>query len=176
LSTIDIIIAIILIFGGYRGFRKGLAREIISLVAFILAIVLGLKLMPYGESLLSGFLSVGENLLSILAFIIIFLSVVFTVNLLGVIVKRALDLTPLGGIDSIAGSFLGFFKWAFFLSLFFWLLSAIGLEFLLNLGEDSVFYPYISGLAPKVLSFFSDFSPYLRDLLESVNESEEVKV
>ncbi len=50
----DIIIIVVLVFFGIRGWRKGFFFSFFSLVAFLLSIILALKLCGYGAEILQG--------------------------------------------------------------------------------------------------------------------------
>ena len=74
--------------------------EIVAIVAFLLAILAGFKLMDYAEIAISHFVEINYQLLSVIAFVVVFILTVMVVNYIGKIVKNTLDLTPLGAVDT----------------------------------------------------------------------------
>ena len=101
-----------LVFGAVLGYRKGLLIELIGIVAFVLAIIAGFKLMEVGMVYLDEYIEGFNELLPFLSFIIIFLAIIILINMLGKLLKKMIDMTILGGFDSIAGAIVGVVKWA----------------------------------------------------------------
>ena len=82
MNVLDLIFIVILLYGAYRGYIKGLFIEIIGVIAFIVAIVVGFKFLGYGMNLLAP--TIGESLsirfLPYLSFSIIFFTTIFLIN------------------------------------------------------------------------------------------------
>ena len=107
MNTVDIVLLIILLIGAIQGFRKGFVMEIVSILALILAIFVGFKLLYEGISFLRDQFHLSGNFLPYLSFILLFIGTILLVNIIGKAVKKLLDLTLLGGVDNIAGGILG---------------------------------------------------------------------
>lgn len=168
MNTLDIILLIPLIWGAYRGFRKGFLLEVIAILAFILAIIGGFKLLHLGMDLLSEHFNIAGKLLPYIAFIVIFILIILMINLLGKLLKKVVDLTLLGPIDSMAGAVLSVLKWAFGLSVIFWLSSSFGLDLPEEWTVDSVLYPYLLSFAPKAAGYFAAVVPFAHDLFDMI--------
>ena len=112
MSILDIVLLIILALGAFSGFRKGFVMEIVSILAFILAIIGSFKLLQEGMTFMQEQFDVSGKLLPYLTFIIIFILIILVVNLLGKALKKILDMTLLGSFDNLAGAVIGLFKWA----------------------------------------------------------------
>lgn len=176
MSTTDIILLIPLFFGAYKGYQKGLFVEIVGIVAFILALVIGFKFLGFGMNFLSPF--IGENLsnrfLPYLSFGLIFFPSIFFINKMGWMMRRALRFTILGTIDGFAGAVLGVFTWVFGISTLLWLITTIGIELPQKYTADSLLLPYIQQVAPTVISKVSDWIPAGGNLIEQLRGSEMV--
>ncbi|WP_337044750.1 CvpA family protein [Emticicia sp. 17c] len=161
MNVLDLIFIIPLLYGAYRGYIKGLFIEIIGVVAFVIAIVVGFKFLGYGMNLLAP--AIGENLanrfLPYLSFSIIFFPTIFLINKLGWMMRRALRFTILGTIDGFAGALVGVFTWLFGISTFLWLMSAIDIVLPKHLTKESITYPVVTKVAPTVISKVSDWIP-----------------
>jgi uncharacterized membrane protein required for colicin V production len=48
MKTIDLLILFPLLIGAYHGYKRGLLLEIVAILAFVIAVVLGFKLLDYG--------------------------------------------------------------------------------------------------------------------------------
>lgn len=170
MSTIDIVIIIPILFGAYHGFRKGFLMEIISLLAFILAIIGGFKLLHLGMEFIDKYFEINGNLLPYIAFLVIFILIIVGLTLLGKMFKKILDLTLLGSVDSLAGSILGCLKWAFGISVLLWLTSYIGLFLPQDTIEGSVLYSYVEPIAPVTIDYVSTIFPFASDLFEVIEK------
>lgn len=153
------------------GFRKGLLMEIISILAFILAIIGGFKLLHVVIDLLAPHLGGAGNMLPVIAFLIIFIGIIVGVNLLGKILKKILDMTLLGGIDNFAGALLGLLKWSFGISLVLWLANSVEISVSEEMAEGTYVYPIVASIAPEVINKLADYLPFIQDLFQNVQES-----
>ena len=111
-----------------------------------------------------------SNFIPFIAFIGIFIGILLLVNMLGRMTKKFLDLTILGAFDNIVGALIGIFKWAFLVSVVLWLSLQVNLIIPSALTDNSVLYPYIVDLAPKVGEYISVIFPFASDLFESIKD------
>lgn len=168
MSTIDIILLVPLLIGAYKGYKKGFFQEVVAILAFILAIVGGFKLLHVGMDLLDEYFSISGEILPYIAFILIFLIIIIGVSLLGKAIKKILDLTLLGTVDNFAGMIVSVLKWTFGLSVLFWLSSSVGIEPSEEMTEGAYIYPVVVGFAPKVVSALSAVLPFATDLFDMI--------
>ncbi|WP_420384863.1 CvpA family protein [Roseivirga sp.] len=169
MKTLDIILLIPLVFGAFLGFKKGLLLEIIGVLAFILAIIGGFKLMETGMVYLSEYFEDFGQLLPFISFLIIFLAIILLINMLGKLLKKMIDMTLLGGFDKFAGAILGLVKWAIGVSILLWLVNNFGIE-LPGQDEELVLYPFLSELGPKLIASLDVVLPFAQDMLDSIKE------
>lgn len=170
MTTTDIFLLLPLLFGAYKGYQKGLFIEIIGVIAFIVALVIGFKFLGFGMNMLSPYLGEGltNRFLPYLSFGLIFFPSVFMINRLGWMMRRALHFTILGTIDGFAGAILGVFTWVFGISTLLWLIATIGIQLPKNYTEGSVLLPHIRQVAPTVISKVSDWIPAGGNLIEEL--------
>jgi membrane protein required for colicin V production len=169
LKTLDIILLIPLVFGAVLGFRKGLLLEIFGVLAFVLAIIGGFKLMETGMVYLSEYFENFDQLLPFISFLVIFLAIIILVNMLGKLLKKMIDLTLLGGFDKFAGAILGLVKWAIGVSILLWLVNNFGIE-LPGQEEELVLYPFLTELGPKLIASLDVVLPFVQEMLDSIKE------
>ncbi len=170
MSTVDAMLLILLSFGAYSGYKTGLIIEVIAIFAFVLGIIGGFKLLYVGMDLLSSWYDGFGNLLPIIAFIVIFLIILVLINIIGRVLKKVIDWTPLGAMDNIAGAVVGILKWAFGLSIMIWILTTIKLQLPDAWLKNSSVYPVIQGVAPKVMEWISSIFPSFKDMLNSFSD------
>lgn len=166
----DLFIGLFLLWGAYQGYRKGLLLEIVAIVAFILAVVIGFKLLNVSLSFLSPYVGNNNRFLPYFGFSIIFFPIIFLVNKLGFLLRKSLRYTLLGKFDSMAGAFLGIFTWAFGISVFLWLVNAVGVVMPAEVISKSYLYPYIKPFAPTIINKALALFPMGSDLLDSLKK------
>ena len=170
MNTLDIIIIIPLVFGAFKGFRKGLLMELVSILSLLLALVCSFHFMHKGVSMLSGYLGNESSLLPVFSFLIIFMVVLMGVFYLGKALKTVLDVTLLGSVDDIAGAILGMLKWGLVFSVFLWLFDKAGIMLPAKMTASSVLFPYVVAYAPRLLDIVNSLLPFTDDLVGKISE------
>ncbi|MEP6734373.1 MAG: CvpA family protein [Chryseolinea sp.] len=165
MKGIDILLAVIILIGIINGYKSGFVLELFSLLAVILGILGGFKLMGLGMIYLNSHFNINEKFLPYAAFGLVFVIIVIVVNLLGRAVKASVSKSLLGSVDQVAGAFLGLLRTVFMVSVMLWIGDSLHLRFLSNWSEDSKLYPMISSFAPKLTDWISTVVPVFRDVL-----------
>lgn len=153
LNTLDLIMLIPLAWGAFNGYRKGLLVEIVAVIAFVVAMIVGFKFLAFGIDLLSPYISreVARKILPWLGFSIIFFPTVYMINQMGFAIRRSLKFSVLGTFDSVAGAAVGLFTWVFGISVILWLFSYMGVKIPARQLDGAFLYPHIRPIAPKVM-------------------------
>ena len=168
MNTLDIILLVILGYSAFRGFRKGFLLEIVTIVAFIVAVIGGFKLLHWGMDMLDRHFDISGALLPYLAFILIFIAIIVLMNILGKVLKKVLDMTLLGAVDNLAGAILAVFKWSFGISVILWLSNSFGLTLPEGFTSGSLLYPYLLPLAPTIVEYSAVIMPFAQDLFDGI--------
>ena len=142
-----------LAWGTFNGYRKGLLVEIVGIIAFVIAMIVGFKFLGFGIELLSPYISreLARKILPWLGFSIIFFPTVYMINQMGFAIRRSMKYSVLGTFDSVAGAAVGLFTWVFGISVILWLFSYMGVKMPPRQTETAFLYPYIRPIAPKVM-------------------------
>ncbi|MDN5201554.1 CvpA family protein [Fulvivirgaceae bacterium BMA10] len=170
MGTLDIIFLVVLGFGAYRGYKKGLLLELIGFLALVIAIVGAFKLLHVGIAFLENHFNGFSHILPFIAFILLFVGIIILINILGRAIKKILDLTLLGSVDNLFGAILGILKWSFGVSLFLWLITKAGFGLPEHLTENTFLYPIIEPIGPQVIDFVASIVPYSEELIDSIKE------
>ena len=85
----------------------------------------GFKFLHWGMELISKYVDISNKILPYVSFILIFLAILIGVNMLGKLIKKVIDATLLGNIDSLVGALVGMVKWAFAISIIMWISASI---------------------------------------------------
>ena len=168
MKLLDILILVPLLWGAVNGYKKGLMIEVIGIVAFVTAIVLGFKFLGLGMELLEPHTSARlvRKALPFLGFAVIFFPTVFLINQFGYWLRKSLKMTLVGAMDNFAGAVVGIFTWTFGVSVAFWLLSSMGIKFPEHRTEDTYLYPVIVPVAPVVIAEAVELLPSGHRLIE----------
>ncbi|MEQ8360977.1 MAG: CvpA family protein [Cytophagales bacterium] len=171
MEVIDIVLALPLLFGFYRGFKKGLLMEIVNILALILAIIGGFKLMDQALLILIDTFGKPHPAFPFLAFILVFIAIVLGVNVLGKALKSLIGLTILGSFDKFVGGIIGVIKWAFAISLVLWMINAFAPElFDEQMRTDAYLLPLLISFAPHLFHIMLGFLPFLSDMMDSIKD------
>lgn len=154
MNTVDIVLALILLYGLVRGFFRGLLAEIASLVG----IVAGIYGAIHFSYILSDFFSENMNwdseYVNLIAFAITFVLIVFLISLAGKILTKMAGFAALGIVNKLLGAGFGFLKMAFIASVIIMFFAATNEEIELVSKEkldESKLYAPVKVIAPAVL-------------------------
>ena len=164
MSTVDIILAVIILIGAFSGYREGFLMELFSFAAILLGVLGGFKLMGYAMIFLSDEFNVNETILPYMAFAVVFIAILIAVRLLGKLLKVSIDKTFLGQVDQAAGAGLGLIKAAFLLSVSLWIIDALEFELPEKWTSDSWLLPRVESFAPQVTIWLGNYVPFFRDI------------
>ncbi|MCH6236141.1 CvpA family protein [Cognataquiflexum rubidum] len=167
---LDLIIVVILAIGIYEGFKEGLFIGLLSIVAFVFALILAFHLMNWGAEFLSKRVDEMTFMLPFVAFILIFFGVILIIRGLAFLVKQSLDFTILGSMDNVAGGILGFFKSVFLLSLFIWIAGSFEYSVPKDWIRDSKIYSYVEPIAPVTIDALDGYTPIIKKTVIAFQE------
>jgi membrane protein required for colicin V production len=170
LATLDIIVLLLLAIGGYTGYKQGFFISILSIVAFVFALIFAFQLMGWGATVLAQRVDNLTFMLPFVAFIIIFLGVILLIRGLGFLVKKTLDLTLLGSFDALGGALLGVMKTAFLISLFIWVTLSFEFGFLRDWQAQSNIYGYLEPIAPVLIKWTDQYLPFIQETIARIQD------
>tara|TARA_R110002051_G_scaffold324988_2_gene425034 strand:- start:25085 stop:25594 length:510 start_codon:yes stop_codon:yes gene_type:complete len=110
MNFLDLILALPLVFGLYRGFKNGLFVELASLIALIAGIYGAIHFSYLTGEYLAQHMQWDEKYMNITSFVITFIIIVVVVNLLGKLFTKIADFAMLGLLNKMAGSIFGALK------------------------------------------------------------------
>lgn len=161
MKVIDIFLLLLILFGAYRGYKKGLLIEIITLFAFVIAVISGMKLSHSAISFFSESSDKNsEKWLPFAVFLLIFILVFVGIFFLGKLLKNILDYSLLGDFDSWVGAVVGALKVAFAVSLLLWLIHYAKIDIPKSYTSDSIIYPNLIHFAPDLVKYVSYVIPF----------------
>ena len=164
MTAADIAICVILVVGAWSGYKEGFLMELFSLLAVLLGILGGFKLMGWAMLYLEDKFEVDKDVLPYVAFGVVFVAIVIIVRLIGNMLKLSVDKSFLGRVDQAAGSVLGLVKTAFLLSVAIWIVDSLHINIPERWTEDSSLLPYVASFAPQVTAWVGEVFPVFNDV------------
>jgi len=169
-NIFDIILVIILIVGAVGGYQKGFLYSLFSLLAILLGVLGGFKLMGMVMINLSLRYEIESRILPYVAFGVVFIVIVIFVRLLGSLLRLSLEKSIFGRADQAAGAVLGLVKTVFMLSVILWIADSLGLQVPGHWREDSGLYGFVANAAPKTAHWIGEVIPSFSNLFSRSSE------
>jgi membrane protein required for colicin V production len=160
-----------ILYGAFQGFRKGLFLELISLIALVLAILGGLKLLDTALPFMREFVGDAGVLLPYVTFIVVFIGIILLIHFGGLILKKVIDFTPFGFFDNVLGGILGALKWCLTLSLLFYVSDIAGITITEETVANSFVYPVVLKTTPYALDILGYAIPFVKSLFASFKDN-----
>ena len=160
---IDTIAFILLLLSVYKGLRKGLIVAVFSFIAFVVGIAAALAFSSAVAGYLQTSFRISHRLLPFIAFLIVFLIVVFLIRLGAGFLEKLVQLAWLGWVNKIGGIL-------FYLLLYFFILStllfyAVQLHLIKEEAiRSSLTYETIQPLAPWMMGMIGTFIPVVKNV------------
>lgn len=147
MNYLDILIAIPLLWGFYRGFTKGLILQLAGMISFVLGIYAAILFSDAAAAKLKVWLNWQTPYLPLIAFVATFLAVLIGILLLGKIISTAMNETPIGWANKLSGAVLGSIKYLLLISVILFIVDKVTwLD--KKTKEKSLLYRPVSRVAP----------------------------
>jgi len=177
MNYLDIIIIIPLVWGAYKGFRKGFIIEIASLFALILGIWGGINFSSYSADILSKTFHISSEIIPLLSFVVTFIGIVILVFFIAKMLERIVKMVALGIVNRIAGMVFGMMKFGIIISVILNLVNTIDAEvsFIENdmKSKSLLFQPlsdFSSTLFPKLNEIKEKTASWKNEIVNQVLE------
>ncbi len=130
-NLFDLIVIAVVGLLAFFGLRRGLIEEAIRLIGLVLASFAGIKYYKLVAGLVKSIFSFSEGVQTVVGFIIVFLVVYLTLQIVSYLLKRFIRSLNLVWLDRAAGFVFGTFKGIAVMTIFVWMISAfpeLGIE------------------------------------------------
>jgi membrane protein required for colicin V production len=158
-SLVDIVFALPLLWGAYKGFRKGLIVEVFSLLALIFGVFCAIYFPEHAQQLIETNFQVEAKWIPIIAFSATFIVVVILVNLVGKLIEKLVDILALGFFNKLGGLAFGVFKTLLILSFLVFIFEGINKKWQLvdeDQKQKSILYLPLSNFSGWVIPLLTD--------------------
>ena len=160
---IDIIFAILMILAVVRGYQKGLIIALFSIIAFILGLAAALKLSAVVAVYLGTATSVSMKWLPVISFILVFVLVIFLVQLGAKLIEKTFELALLGWLNRLGGVLLYIFLYTLFFSLFLFYADRLDVFEKTTIAASKV-YPVVQPFGPKIIDGLGVLVPIFKNM------------
>ncbi len=165
---------VILGLGAIKGYNNGFIVELLSFVAFFIGLLLALELtVPVASSFFGD--SRYFDIISVVVFIVLFILLTIGIKAAAKAIKNAVDLTVFGTLDNLIGAIAGLLKYAFIISIAFWVFESVGFDLLDRYVDNTLLFPYIVDIGPTVFDWLGYIIPFIQDLIDSMEEMPRTK-
>jgi membrane protein required for colicin V production len=159
---IDTIAFIFLLIAIYKGLKNGLIVAIFSFVAFVVGIAAALAFSSAVASYLESSIHISRRLLPFLAFLIVFLLVLFLIRAGARFIEKLVQLAWLGWVNKIGG--ILFYLLLYFFTLSTLLFYAVQLHLIKEDAiRSSLTYGTIQPIAPWLMGLMGTFIPAVKN-------------
>ncbi|MDT0641990.1 CvpA family protein [Zunongwangia sp. F363] len=154
MNIVDIILALILLYGTIRGFFRGLLAEVASLVGIVVGIYGAINFSHILSTFLEKHVDWDIQYVNLISFAITFFIIVFLISLAGRILTKIATFAALGIVNRLLGAGFGFLKVAFITSVIIMFFKSTNEEIDLideeTLEESQLYHP-VEVIAPALL-------------------------
>ena len=154
MNYLDIILSLILFYGLFKGFTRGLIIEAASLLSIIVGILGALAFTPIIESFLSYLITDDKLPSSIILFTVSLILIVLGVNFFARNLTKFIKLISLGGINKVLGGIFGVSKYVLLISILFVFVDQFSFMFEFfesNLLEESVMFESLKNVGYYII-------------------------
>jgi len=125
MNYLDVLLLIPILFGAWKGFKKGLIIELFTFLALLVGIYAAIHFSDYMVNILNDNMDMNGKYIPVAAFILTFLIVGAMVYFLGIVLEKAVSVVQLGALNKFAGIVFGATKMLFVSSIIVVVLEAI---------------------------------------------------
>ncbi len=173
---LDLIAALIITYGFYRGYTNGLIRTVVDTLSIVVALVIALKFSPILIDYLQDAVNLNPALEFIIGFLIVFFVILLLLRFIGDKMEDFLKAIKLNFLNQIAGGFLLGFVFSFCIGLLLVLLTNLSI---INeeTAAQSTLYEYLVQISEKggsVFEIFKNlFTEFWTKFMETINSVKE---
>lgn len=162
MNLLDIIIALPLLWGAYRGFKRGLIFEIFMIVGLVMGLYIAFKFSGLINGWVGKLVDAESAFIPYLSFTIVFASILLIMIFLAKFLEKVLSIGSLNIFNKVAGAVFGLAKFALIVSVILWLLKSLEPHWNFinqNTKKESLLYE-------PVLKTATFLTPALQDIKE----------
>jgi len=173
MNYFDVIFFLVLLWGFYKGFRKGLIKAFFGFLAVVFGVYFAINFSYKVDILLNEFFVIEKAFSPLLSFIVSFMGVVLALKAIAFVFEKIISLVALGLINRLLGGVFGLLKMGGALGVLVLVLNSADSLFSIipdKQKKESLLYPHISSVASSLQNRWSN-EPLLFDEEEGLFRS-----
>lgn len=168
MKLLDLLLILLLAWGGYRGYKSGFVMEVFSLFSFSIAKIISIKVLHLVKILYGKWHGNVETIPAYTGFAVCFITIVAIIYLLGKVFKSKLHKTVLRKADKWAGLAVGLITWVFYISSAIWFADLLNTKLPDSYIANTLLFPIIKAFSPMFISWVSKWLPILQKCTEAL--------
>lgn len=166
---IDTVYLLLMVMAIFKGFTKGLILGIFSFIGFFIGLAAALKLSTMVASYLEDSTGATAKWMPVISFLIVFIVVVWLVNLGAGLLRKSMSLVSLGWIDRLGGVLLYIIIYSLLFSILLFFAEKMNL---VGAGttQASKVYPWISSWGPKIFDNLGTILPFFKNMFRELQQ------
>jgi membrane protein required for colicin V production len=173
MNILDIVIAIPLLWGAWKGFNRGIIYEIAFIVGLVLGLYAAFKFSGWAQQALQSVVDNGSAIPHWVAFIIVIAVIILIFLFYAKLLEGILKAGDLNVVNKIAGAIFGLLKFALVVSVVLYGLKSLEPHFnFINsqTKEESKLYEPVLSTATFLNPFLQDIKNEFKENLEGVTK------
>jgi membrane protein required for colicin V production len=149
MEIIDLIILIPLIYGAWKGFKKGFIMELFTILALLVGLYAAFHFSDKITEMIVGKTHEKPGYLPAISFLLLFLAVGAMVYFGGKALEQVLKIAQLSFLNKGIGALIGILKWGYLIGCVFVFIQSIDTNerfITKNNKENAILYPAVTGL------------------------------
>jgi membrane protein required for colicin V production len=177
MEIIDLIILIPLIYGAWKGFKKGFVMELFTILALLVGLYAAFHFSDKITEFMVGKTHEKPKYLPAIAFLILFLAVGAMVYFGGKALEQILKIAQLSFLNKGTGALIGILKWGYLVGCLFVFIQSIDTneKFITRKNkENALLYTAVTGLVSYTIPGVTNTRVF--DFIDSKEKSKETKL
>ncbi|MEX0639002.1 MAG: CvpA family protein [Balneolaceae bacterium] len=170
MNWLDITILLPLVWFAYKGFTKGLVREVFGIAGMVIAVYSAFTWMDELALRLEPFSSASSDTLTLIAALILFFSILLAAYLLAWLIRNFLEFLRLHILNRLFGLVFGALKCLVVISVLLLIMAGFNRPSSES-REDSALYPWVLNAAPVVYNTTARLVPGAEDFVTNLREN-----
>ena len=177
MEIIDLIILIPLIYGAWKGFKKGFIMELFTILALLVGLYAAFHFSDKITEMIVGKTHEKPGYLPAISFLLLFLAVGAMVYFGGKALEQVLKIAQLSFLNKGIGALIGILKWGYLIGCIFVFIQSIDTNerFITKKNkENAILYPAVTGLVSITIPGVTKTRIF--DYMDSQAKSKETKL
>lgn len=165
MSSLDIILAVVVVWGFYQGWSNGIIQTVFTVLSYFFGLLLAFKLTPSTTRFLQDFFKSDNPLMMVAGFLVVFVGVMLVFRFAARGLENAFNFAQLGMLNSLAGGALLAFIYTALFSVLVWFANKANL-----IGDETkqaICWPLLEKLPPKAQAITKQIVPYFKEFYNS---------